>query len=392
MKQNKAYKYRIYPTEKQIEYFEGAFKAGRHVYNVSLDCEKQIYQLGGKSNLSHFGLNYHIKNYRVKAPFLNEYDANIYSYEMEALSKAYKNFFKNKVGYPKFKKESDTTQSFTTRPSTNQNVKNLYVTDDGYLKIPKVEKLIKIKYHRPIEGKIKTVTISKKHDKYYVSIMVEYTNNVKNVEVKKSVGIDLGVKTFVVTSDNEVIENPKHLTKNQEHLTVLQRKLSRAKKGSNNYKKIKKSISKIHEKVVNTRENFLHNESKKLVDNYDLICMEDLNVKGMTKSSKGTKENPGKNVKQKSGLNRNIIDVGFGKFKTMIGYKTKNSGKYLVEIGRFEPTSKKCNCCGTINKNLELKDRIWKCENCGETLNRDLNAALNIRDLGTKKFFDNLKK
>ena len=97
MKQNKAYKYRIYPTEKQIEYFEGAFKAGRYVYNVSLDCEKQIYQLGGKSNLSHFGLNYHIKNYRVKAPFLNEYDANIYSYEMEALSKAYKNFFKNKV-------------------------------------------------------------------------------------------------------------------------------------------------------------------------------------------------------------------------------------------------------------------------------------------------------
>lgn len=390
MKKNKAFKYRIYPTQKQIEYIEGAFRAARFIFNISFDREQKNYKSGVKSNLSTFGLNYHIKQHRKEFTFLKEYDSNIYNYEMENLSNAYSKFFKKQGGFPKFKSPKDQSQSFRTRNTGPEGTK-CYINENGYLKIPKLKEPIEMVYHRPIVGKLKTVTISRKNGKYYASVMVEYHTDIKPVDVKKTIGIDLGIKSLIVTSDNEVIENPKFLKEHQEHLKVLQRNLARAKKGSNNRKKIAKSIANVYEKISNSRENFLHNVSKNLVDNNDLICIEDLNVKGMTKSNKGTVENPGKKVKQKSGLNRNILDAGFGIIKEMITYKADVSGKHIVKVGRFEPTSKKCYTCGDINTELTLKDRVWECKCCGSKNDRDHNAALNIREAGVKKFFDNVK-
>jgi putative transposase len=216
--------------------------------------------------------------------------------------------------------------------------------------------------------------------------MTEIEKEIIPVEIKKDVGIDLGVKSFITKYDSdglyEKIDNPKFLATESNHLKVLQQKLSRCDKGSSNHKKLKLKISRLHEKIKNRRENFLHNVSKQLVDNYDCIYMEDLNVSGMTKSSKGTIEEPGKMVKQKSGLNRSILDVSMSKFEEMVEYKTKFSGKGLYKVNRFFASSKICNVCGTKNKDLKLSDRNWICEHCGSELDRDENAANNILNEG----------
>jgi putative transposase len=382
MKINKAFKYRIYPTKSQKEYIEGCFNACRYVYNVSLDCEQQLYELGGKSNISSFGLSYHLKNYKVSEPWLNNYDSVALVYEMENLSLSYKKFFSG-GGFPKFKSKNESKQSFRTR----QRIK---LFDNG-IKIPKVKSLIYAKIHRPIEGKLKQFTISREHGKYYVSAMCEIVKDIQPVEVNKVVGIDLGVKSFIVTSDNNVVDNQNFFKSEMNYLKVLKQKLSRAKKDSNNRQKIKEEISKLHNKISNKRDNFLHNESRKLVNEYDLICHEDLNLKGLTKSARGTIQKPGKNVKSKSGLNRAITDVGMGAFITMINYKTKFDGKHTAKVDRFFPSSKTCGCCGVKNDNLKLNDRIWSCSNCGTTLDRDYNAALNIKNEGKRKFFENEK-
>jgi putative transposase len=382
MKINKSYKYRIYPTKSQIEYIEGCFNACRYVYNVSLDCEQQLYQLGGKSNLSTIGLSYFLTNYKVSEPWLKNYDSLALAYEMENLSNSYSKFFKG-GGFPKFKSKNDPKQSFRTRI-------HIEVFSDR-IKIPKVKETIYAKIHRPIEGKLKQFTISRENGKYYVSAMCEIVKDIQPVVVNKVVGIDPGIKSFIVTSDKVEVGNPKFLSSELKYLKVLQQKLSRAKKGSSNREKIKETISTLHKKIANKRENFLHNESRKLVNEYDLICMEDLNVKGMTKSSKGTIEKPGKKVKQKSGLNRSLSDVSLGSFVSMINYKSNFDGKHTVKIDRFYPSSKTCNCCGTINKELKLSDRTWTCDSCGTELDRDYNAALNIKDEGKRKFFE-LKK
>jgi putative transposase len=330
--------------------------------------------------LSTFGLNYHITNYKVLEPWLKKYDSLALLYEMENLASAYSKFFKGQGGFPKFKSKGDLKQSFRTRMK-------IQVLEGG-ITIPKVETIIYAKIHRPIEGNLKQFTISREKGNYYVSAMCEIVKDIQPVVINKVVGIDLGIKSFIVTSDKVNVDNPKFLSSELKYLKLLQQKLSRAKKGSNNREKIKETISKLNKKIANKRENFLHNESRKLVNEYDLICMEDLNVKEMTKSSKGTIKKPGKKVKQKSGLNRSLSDVSLGSFVRMVEYKAKFDGKHTVKIDRFYPSSKTCNCCGTINKELKLSDRTWTCNSCGTELDRDYNAALNIKDEGKRKFFE----
>ena len=375
MKFNKAYKFRIYPTKKQIKYIEGCFDACRYVYNLSLDCEKQLYEMGAKSNLSSFGLSYHIKNYRISDTWLKKYDSNALGYEMENLANAYKNFFKG-GGFPKFKSKKDPKQSFRSR----QSIKVL----DNYIKIPKLKTPIYTKIHREIEGTPKQMIISRYNNKYYVSIMCEIKKDILPVTIKKEIGIDLGVKTFLVRDDGDKVENPKFIQQQAHHLIQLQQKLSRTTRGSKNREKIRKKIGVLHQSIGNKRKDFLHNTSRQLVDEFDRIYMEDLNVNGMTRSSKGTIEKPGKNVKQKSGLNKSILDVGLGEFKIMMEYKTKFSGKEVVKVSRFFASSKLCNSCNTKNNDLKLSDRLWTCSSCGSLLDRDHNAAKNIKAEGRR--------
>jgi putative transposase len=378
MKINKAYKFRMYPTKKQIQFLEGTFNACRYVYNISLDCEQQLYQLGCKSNLSAFGLSYHLTNYKISSPWLKNYDALALEFEMHNLAAAFEKFFKN-GGYPKFKSKKEPRQSFRTR--TNGNNIKLF---ENSIKIPKLITPIEIVKHRDIEGKIKQLTIYKKNDKFYVSIMTETEKEIPIITSNNEVGVDLGLNHFAILDNGEKIENPKFLKGELEYLAKLQKKVSLVKNGSNNHKKLKRKISELHETIKNKRELFLHETSKKLVSKYDTFYFEDLYVKGMTASAKGTSEKHGKNVKQKSGLNRSILDVSFGNFLNMMEYKTKFDGKTLIKVNRFFPSSKNCSNCGEKNTGLVLKDRFWSCSSCGFQHDRDVNAAKNIKKEGRK--------
>jgi putative transposase len=371
---NKAYKFRLYPTKAQIKYLEGCFRACRRVYNMSLIREMKLYELGEKSNLTPIGLKYHLKNYKERLPHLKNYDALALEFEMDNLSSAYDKLFKG-GGRPKFKKIDD-DQSFRTRL-------NISITEDG-IKIPKVDTIIKTVFHRKVEGKPKQMTISKKNDKYYVSIMVEIDKDVPKVPVKTEVGIDVGIAHFITMDNGEKVENPKFLKEHTKQMKKLQQRLARCDKGSNNHIKTKKKIAKLHERIRNKRQLFLHEESHKLVKQYDRIFIEDLNVKGMTASAKGTIESPGKMVKQKSGLNRNLLDVGIGGFFNMLEYKARFSGKEVVKRDRFYASSKICSHCGHKNVNLKLSDREWVCEKCGTKHDRDVNSAKNMK-VGTKE-------
>lgn len=389
MKLNKAYKFRIYPTKKQTEYFEGCFNACRYVYNKSLDCEKQLYELQKfaesfgtlppdgykRSNLSAFGLGYHLKFFKINDNWLNNYDSLALEFEMENLSNAFSKFFKG-GGFPKFKSKKDSKQSFRTRQKIS--------ISENSIKIPKLKTPIFCKVHRKLDGKLKQFTISRENGKYYVSAMVEIEKEITPAQIQREVGIDLGIKNFATFDDGTKIENPSFLREEMKYMEILQQKLARAKKGSNNHLKIKKSISILHERIKNKRSNFLHNTSRKIVNNFDRIFIEDLNIKGMTASAKGTIENPGKNVKQKSGLNRNILDVGMSNFANMLSYKTKFEGKELVKVSRFFASSKICSVCQEKNKNLKLNIREWTCEKCGTVHDRDKNAAQNIKAEGRR--------
>lgn len=264
--------------------------------------------------------------------------------------------------------------------SKNGQVTNLFLCpqnvtiESGWLCIPKFKDGIKVVFHRPIKGIIKRLTLSKTPTgKYFVSILTE-TKEVmpdkKQIDINTSVGIDLGIKTFAVLSDGTEFDNPKYLKQSLQRLKVLQRRASRKKKGSSNRKKSVKRLAVLHEKITNQRKDFLHKVTNAITKQYDSLCIEDLAVNNMVKNHK---------------LAQSISDVGWGIFGTFLKYKAEWRGKNVLEIGRFEPSSKLHNTCGYINKNLTLNDRQWDCPNCGEVVFRDVNAAINIKNFALIK-------
>lgn len=283
---------------------------------------------------------------------------------LKNLDNAYTRFFREKKGFPKFKSKYNPKQSFQCPQHCTVDF------EKGLLNIPKV-KNIKTVFHRQFEGDIKTVTISKvPSGKYYVSILVE---DGKSLQIKPkldrndAIGIDMGLKDFVVTSDGDKIANPKYLRKSEERLARRQRKLSVKKKGSNNRNKQRKKVAKLHKKIANQRKDFLHKVSHQIVHkNHGTICVEDLCVKGMVKNRK---------------LAKSISDAGWGMFYNFLKYKSEWHGKNFLDIGRFEPSSKMCSVCGNIKSDLTLSDREWICSKCETKHDRDINASINIRNM-----------
>ena len=236
-----------------------------------------------------------------------------------------------------------------------------------YVFIPKFKSGIKAKIHRTFEGIVKSSTISRTATgKYFISILVEMNEHntpMRPICENKTVGIDLGIKTFAVISDGTEIPNPKYLNKSLDKIKKLQRSLSRKAKGSKNREKSRIKLALAHEKVVNRRNNFLHKVTYYLVNNYDTICLEDLNVKGMVKNHH---------------LAQSLLDISIGAFNTILEYKAKERGINILRIGRFEPSSRLCTC-GYINRSLTLNIREWVCPECGSIHDRDLLAANNIK-------------
>jgi len=360
----KSYKYRLYPNQDQKELMSKIFGQVRFVYNLGLETKTLAY-VGNKTNYTCFDLNKQITELKkTDAPWLKESPSQALQMSMRNLDNAYTNFFKG-AGFPKFKSKY-TKQSFQLPQGVflSENNKQIY--------IPKL-KLVDIDLHREFKGDIKTITVSKTTtNKYYISILVDNKKELpekKPIKLETTVGIDLGIKDFAITSDGKKFKNHDFFKSSMKKLRVEQRSLSRKQKGSNHYNKQKLKVALLHEHTRNQRKDYLHKISKYLVDNYDTICIENLGVSNMVKNHN---------------LARAISDMGWGEFKSMVDYKCEWYGKNLSIIGRFDPSSKTCSNCGSINKELTLKDREWICSKCGIEHDRDINAAINIRNFGLR--------
>lgn len=359
----KAFRYRLYPNQEQEVLLSKHFGHCRFLWNLALDTKTNAY-LSAKVDYSRFDLQKQLVELKKECEWLKEVNSQSLQSVLQNLDLAYKKFFKGS-GFPNFKSKHN-KQSF----HIPQNVK---VTNDKLL-IPKFKKKgIKIKLHRPLEGTVKSATISRTPTgKYFVSILCDIGEAIKpKVKIKENttIGIDLGIKDFAVTSEGEVMPNPKFLKNSINRLKVLQRRASKKQKGSQNRKKANKRIALLHEKVKNQRKDFLHKTSTKLIRENQTICLENLAVSNMVKNHN---------------LAQAISDVSWSEFNRMIEYKAEWHGVNILRIGRFAPSSKTCEC-GEINKDLKLSDRVWECKNCGLVNERDLLAARNIKKFALYK-------
>lgn len=358
----RAYKYRLYPNEEQKVLIAKHLGSCRFIYNYALDKKVRAYQTD-KTNLSRFDIQADLPNMKKSEEYcwLKEVNSLSLQASLANLDSAYTKFFREHKGFPRFKSKKDSKQSFSIPQNTRVDFEN------GRIFIPKFKGGIKTKFHRTFEGIVKSSTISRTATgKYFVSILVEVNEPdvpMKPICENKAVGIDLGIKTFAVLSDGTEIPNPKHLKQSLDKVKELQRSLSHKNKGSKNRDKARRKLALAHEQVTNRRNDFLHKVTSYLVNNYDTICLEDLNVKGMVKNHH---------------LAQALEDIAIGTFNTLLEYKAKERGVNILRIGRFEPSSKMCTC-GYINHNLTLAMREWICPKCSSIHDRDLLAANNIK-------------
>ena len=340
----KAYKYRIYPTIRQAELLGQHFDACRLIWNLALEVKIYSYKTQHVS-LNKYDLSSQLTDLKKEFVWLNNINAQSLQNVLNDIDLSFTNFYQNKTKYPVFKSKIKTKKSCKFRQYNRIVGSKLYVM--------KFSEGIKIQLDKRIpNGIIRNVVISKSStNKYYASITYENKEELpkkKSVTDSTAVGIDVGLKHFVVLSDGNKIENPKYFRKSQERLKILQQKLAKKPyikgvKSSNRRNKLKLKIAKAYEKITNQRKDFLHKLSNQITNDYDTICMEDLNIKGMMKNHK-------------------------------------------LEIGRFEPSSRLCTC-GVINRDLKLSDREWDCKSCGRHHDRDILAANNIKDFALANYF-----
>lgn len=359
MKYNKAFKFRIYPTEAQKVLINKTFGCVRFVYNRMLADKIQYYEETGKK------LCNTPAQYKSEFEWLKEVDSLALANAQLNLQTAYNNFFRDKkVGFPKFKSKKNHHFSYTTN-CVNSNIK----LHEGYLILPKI-KAVKIKQHRavPTDYKLKSITISKTPtDKYFVSILYEYDLTINAVKPIKLIGLDFSMHELFISSEGETADYPRYYRQSLEKLAREQRILSHRQKGSNRYDQQKRKIAKVHEKIANQRKDFLHKMSRQITNAYDVVCIEDLNMKGMS---------------QALNFGKSVSDNGWGMFSAFLAYKLVEQGKKLIKIDKWYPSSKTCHVCGYIYKELQLSERKWTCTCCNTTHNRDENASINIKNKG----------
>ena len=352
----KAYKFRLYPISEQKQFFEQNFGNARFLYNKMLGDKIEHYK-ETKEMLYNTPAQY-----KKEFDFLKLSDSLALSNAQLDLERAYRNFFKNpSFGFPKFKSKDKSKRAYKTN---NQNG-SIYI-DEGFIRLPKIG-LIEIRMERqlPEGSKIKNVTISKtKTNKYFASIQFEYEKEVEQVQPESYLGLDFAMSDFYVDSEGVKGNYPKFFRASQDKLAKEQRKLSKMVRGSTNYNKQKIKVAKAHEKIANQRKDFLHKSSRKIANSYDVVCVEDLNMKAMSQTFK---------------FGKSVHDNGWGMFRNMLKYKLEESGKQLIVADKFFPSTKQCSSCKNKKESILLSERIYNCTHCKLSLDRDLNAALNLK-------------
>ena len=371
----RAVKIRLYPNKEQATMINKLLGCCRFVYNQCLARKIKSYEENNVSeNLSTLGQFVHHELLKDdNFIWLREQNTKVLQQAMRDMLNAYNNFFKQHSGFPKFKSKHDNKQScrfelgaiskrndYTTYHLSLANIRNIeFRCSDKYAN-----------YLQKHHDNIRHATLKRLPcGEYYLSILVDGSLTHKVKETNSAVGIDLGIKDFVITSGGEVFNNLHFKKSETKKIKRLQRQLSKKEKGSNNWNKARIKLAKVYKKINDRKQYYLHAISNSLIDENQVICMEDLNVKGMVKNHN---------------LAESICEMNWGEFRRILEYKARWYNRKIVFVSRFYPSSKKCRHCGYINKELTLNDRQWVCPNCGQTIERDNNAALNILDEGLR--------
>lgn len=367
----KAYKYRLCPTKEQKESFLHQFGCSRFVWNWALEAKTKAYATD-KSRLTCFDMILKLPTLKDENPWLKDAYSQSLQSQLRSLDSAFTGFFRRvkqgakEKGYPRFKSR-DGRQSVRFP----QGAKADFV--DGLAVLPKMGG-VRARFDRTFDGKVKTVTVSMEPTgKFYVSFLVDDGHALPDkqpIDPAKAIGIDLGLESFLTTSNGDKVANPRFLKQDLDRIRRLSRVKSKRSKGGKNRDKARKRLALAHERARNRRRDFLHKLSTRLIRENQAVCVEDLSVMGMMGNRK---------------LAKSISDAAWREFIEMLRYKSEWQGKHLIEIGRFDPSSKMCSACGSINRGLTLGDRRWDCPSCGVSQDRDHNAATNVLSFGLLK-------
>lgn len=363
---NRAYKYRIYPSNEQASLLAKTFGCVRFVYNKCLEEQERLYASGGKYVSRTAMNNYCNHTLKNEFPFLREVDKFALTNAIYHLDDGYQRMFRHQGRHPRFKSRRKSKASYTTN-WTNGNIKVF----DHHIQLPKLGK-VKAAIHRPIpEGYIiKSATVSMERDgTYYVSVLYAYEADIPLNAGHRAVGLDYKSDGLYVSSDGEACDMPHYYRESQAALAKAQRKLRHKEKGSRNWKKQQRKIAKIYRHTANQRKDFLHKKSTEISNRYDIVCVEDLNMRAMANKA--------------FGKGKATLDNGYGMFLNMLEYKLADRGRYFVKVDKWYPSSQVCSCCGK-RKKLSLGDRIYQCD-CGLVIDRDYNAAINIKKEGLRR-------